>query len=110
MDGHAGCKRLRCVRLVGCCLVILLTMACLGEGVPVTTSEAPPPPGLPQPGAEQSGTAAEKPPAAAYFFYMVGYFHELIQRFSEAQMAYRRAIDYDPQSPVLLASLVSALA
>src|SRR5919106_5012645 len=90
-------------------VLVLLIMGFLIEIVLAGIADAPAP-SIPQRASEdQAGKTKDKHPPAAYFFYMVGYYHELNQRFSEALAAYRLAREYDPDSPVLITSLVSAM-
>jgi tetratricopeptide (TPR) repeat protein len=46
---------------------------------------------------------------AAYFLYMLGYFHEFEQQLPEALALYRQALEFDPDSPTLLASVISIM-
>src|SRR5688572_23758281 len=85
-------------------VLVLLIVGFLIEIALAGIADAPDP-AIPQRASEdQAGQTKDKHPQAAYFFYMVGYYHEFNQRFSEALAAYRLAREYDPDSPVLITS------
>src|SRR5512132_1734609 len=108
MDGCAGQRYAASLRLLRLVLVLLILGSLVGSvsaGITYDSAHSAPQ------GADegQAGETKDKPSPAAYFFYMVGYYHELNQRFPEALAAYRLAREYDPDSPVLLTSLVSVM-
>ena len=108
MDGRAGQTAKGSLHLFTLVLVLLL-VGLLREIVLAGMADVAAPL-IPQRASEaQTGKTKDKPSPAAYFFYMVGYSHELSQRFPEAMAAYRLAREYDPDSSVLLTSLVSVM-
>jgi tetratricopeptide (TPR) repeat protein len=109
MNGRAGRVRSQFLIVVWL-FAALLTAGCWLETVAAEAPEEAQAPLLPHGDDAASDSPRDRSPSVAQYFYMVGYLHELNQRFSEAQMAYRGALEYDPHSPVLLTSLISVLA
>ena len=108
MDGRAGQTAMGSLYEFGLVLVLLLVGFLRAIVLAGIADDAAPP--IPQrPSEAQIGETKDKTSPAAYFFYMVGYSHELSQRFPEALAAYRLAREYDPDSPVLLTSLISVM-
>src|SRR5262245_23750032 len=108
MDGCAGQQQQGLLCLFRP-LVILLMLA-LPLAVVSAGTSADPPLSLPQGSSVgQSGPVKSRPSPVAYFFYIMGYHHELNQRFSEALTAYRLAYEYDPDSAAPVTSLVAVM-
>src|SRR5215813_7245394 len=108
MDGCAGQTTKGWLWLLRLVLVLLLLAFYHRMASGGIADDAPPP--VPQRANDApAGGVKDKPSPAAYFFFMMGYDHELNQRFSEASAAYRVALDYDPDSIVLITSLTSVM-
>ena len=97
MDGYAGQRDKRSFLLLRLVIVLLLC-GFAGKFVWAGLATESNPSSL-QPTYEAPVEKVEdKPSPAAYFFYMVGYYHELNQRLAEAQAAYQLALEYDPDT------------
>ncbi|HEX9870257.1 MAG TPA: tetratricopeptide repeat protein, partial [Candidatus Tectomicrobia bacterium] len=108
MDGYAGQREKRSILLLRLVLVPLIC-GFLVEFVCAAMATKSDPSALQPTHEAPVDETKDRPSPAAYFFYMVGYYHELNQRFSDAQAAYQLALEYDPDTPVLISSMVSVM-